>query len=75
LYSLSISETACRPHVSRQKLHDLLSERKGFTPEMALRIAFRPAQRLWLISTASTTIQIVSADVPAEHCIWRNNRW
>ncbi|MGH8214949.1 MAG: HigA family addiction module antitoxin, partial [Rhodanobacteraceae bacterium] len=24
--------------VSRQTLHDLLAERKGFTPEMALRV-------------------------------------
>lgn len=35
---LSVSETARRLHVSRQTLHDLLAERKGFTPEMALRI-------------------------------------
>jgi len=35
---LSVSETARRLHVSRQTLHDLLSERKGFTPEMALRV-------------------------------------
>lgn len=35
---LSVAETARRLHVSRQTLHDLLAERKGFTPEMALRI-------------------------------------
>lgn len=35
---LSVAETARRLHVSRQTLHDLLGERKGFTPEMALRI-------------------------------------
>lgn len=35
---LSVTETARRLHVSRQTLHDLLAERKGFTPEMALRI-------------------------------------
>ncbi len=35
---LGVSETARRLHVSRQSLHDLLTERKGFTPEMALRI-------------------------------------
>jgi len=35
---LSVSETARRLYVSRQTLHDLLSERKGFTPEMALRV-------------------------------------
>jgi antitoxin HigA-1 len=35
---LSVSETARRLHVSRQTLHDLLAERKGFTPEMALRV-------------------------------------
>lgn len=35
---LSVSETARRLHVSRQTVHDLLAERKGFTPEMALRI-------------------------------------
>jgi addiction module HigA family antidote len=35
---LSVSQTARRLHVSRQTLHDLLAERKGFTPEMALRI-------------------------------------
>lgn len=35
---LSVSETARRLRVSRQTLHDLLAERKGFTPEMALRI-------------------------------------
>jgi antitoxin HigA-1 len=35
---LSVSEAARRLHVSRQTLHDLLAERKGFTPEMALRI-------------------------------------
>lgn len=36
--NLSVSEAARRLHVSRQTLHDLLAERKGFTPEMALRI-------------------------------------
>jgi addiction module HigA family antidote len=35
---LSVAEAARRMHVSRQTLHALLSERKGFTPEMALRI-------------------------------------
>ncbi len=35
---LSVAETARRLHVSRRTLHDLLAERKGFTPEMALRI-------------------------------------
>ena len=35
---LSVSETARRLHVSRQTLHDLLAERKSFTPEMALRV-------------------------------------
>lgn len=35
---LSVSETARRLRVSRQTLHGLLSERKGFTPEMALRV-------------------------------------
>lgn len=35
---LGVTETARRLHVSRQTLHDLLAERKGFTPEMALRI-------------------------------------
>lgn len=35
---LSVSEAARRLHVSRQTLHELLAERKGFTPEMALRI-------------------------------------
>ena len=35
---LSVSEAARRLHVSRQTLHALLAERKGFTPEMALRI-------------------------------------
>src|SRR5579875_2647739 len=35
---LSVTETARRLHVSRQTLHDLLAERKGFTPEMALRV-------------------------------------
>lgn len=35
---LSVAETARRLHVSRQTLHSLLAERKGFTPEMALRI-------------------------------------
>lgn len=35
---LSVSETARRLRVSRQTLHDLLAERKGFTPEMALRV-------------------------------------
>ena len=35
---LSVAETARRLHVSRQTLHELLAERKGFTPEMALRI-------------------------------------
>jgi addiction module HigA family antidote len=35
---LSVAETARRLHVSRQTLHDLLAERKGFTPEMALRV-------------------------------------
>lgn len=35
---LSIAEAARRLHVSRQTLHDLLAERKGFTPAMALRV-------------------------------------
>lgn len=35
---LSVAETARRLHVSRQTLHELLAERKGFTPEMALRV-------------------------------------
>ena len=35
---LSVTETARRLHVSRQTVHELLAERKGFTPEMALRI-------------------------------------
>ena len=35
---LSVAETARRLHVSRQTLHGLLAERKGFTPEMALRV-------------------------------------
>lgn len=35
---LSVAETARRLRVSRQTLHDLLAERKGFTPEMALRV-------------------------------------
>lgn len=35
---LSVAETARRLYVSRQTLHDLLAERKGFTPEMALRV-------------------------------------
>ena len=35
---LSVAEAARRLHVSRQTLHDLLAERKGFTPEMALRV-------------------------------------
>ena len=35
---LSVSEAARRLHVSRQMLHELLAERKGFSPEMALRI-------------------------------------
>src|SRR5579875_1892613 len=34
---LSVTETARRLHVSRQTLHDLLAERKGFTPETAQR--------------------------------------
>ena len=36
--ALSVAETARRLHVSRQTVHDLLAERKGFTPEMALRV-------------------------------------
>lgn len=35
---LSVTEAARRLHVSRQTLHELLAERKGFTPEMALRV-------------------------------------
>jgi len=35
---LSVAETARRLHVSRQTLHGLLAEHKGFTPEMALRV-------------------------------------
>jgi addiction module HigA family antidote len=35
---LSVTETARRLHVSRQTLHDLLAERKTFTPKMALRV-------------------------------------
>lgn len=35
---LSVAECARRLHVSRQTVHDLLAERKGFTPEMALRV-------------------------------------
>jgi addiction module HigA family antidote len=35
---LSVAEAARRLRVSRQTLHDLLAERKGFTPAMALRV-------------------------------------
>ncbi|MHB8447697.1 MAG: HigA family addiction module antitoxin [Rudaea sp.] len=35
---LSVAEASRRLRVSRQTLHDLLAERKGFTPEMALRV-------------------------------------
>jgi len=35
---LTVSEAARRLRVSRQTLHELLAERKGFTPEMALRV-------------------------------------
>lgn len=35
---LSVTETARCLRVSRQTVHDLLAERKGFTPEMALRV-------------------------------------
>lgn len=35
---LSVSEAARRLGVSRQMLHDLLAERRSFTPAMALRI-------------------------------------
>jgi len=35
---LSVAETARRLRVSRQTVHDLLAERKSFTPEMALRV-------------------------------------
>ena len=35
---LSVSEAARRLGVSRQMLHDLLGERRAFTPAMALRI-------------------------------------
>ncbi|MGH8113332.1 MAG: HigA family addiction module antitoxin [Rhodanobacteraceae bacterium] len=35
---MSVSATARELHVSRQTLHELLAERKGFTPEMALRV-------------------------------------
>ncbi|MGH8232630.1 MAG: HigA family addiction module antitoxin [Rhodanobacteraceae bacterium] len=35
---LSVAETARRLHVSRQTVHELLAERKSFTPEMALPI-------------------------------------
>ncbi|MEO6966861.1 MAG: HigA family addiction module antitoxin [Rhodanobacteraceae bacterium] len=35
---MSVTETARRLHVSRQTVHELLAEHKGFTPEMALRI-------------------------------------
>ncbi|MGH8041090.1 MAG: HigA family addiction module antitoxin [Rudaea sp.] len=35
---LSVTEAARRLRISRQTLHDLLAERKGFTPEMALRV-------------------------------------
>jgi antitoxin HigA-1 len=35
---LNVSEAARRLHVSRQMLHELLAERKGFSPEMALRV-------------------------------------
>lgn len=47
---LSVAETARRLHVSRQTLHDLLAERKGFTPEMALRVGKLTGNRpgLWV---------------------------
>lgn len=35
---LSVAEAARRLRISRQTLHDLLAERKGFTTEMALRV-------------------------------------
>jgi addiction module HigA family antidote len=35
---LNVSEAARRLRISRQTLHELLAERKGFTPDTALRI-------------------------------------
>jgi addiction module HigA family antidote len=35
---LNVAEAARRLRVSRQTLHELLAERKGFTPAMALRV-------------------------------------
>jgi addiction module HigA family antidote len=35
---MNVAEAARGLHVSRQTLHNLLAERKGFTPEMALRV-------------------------------------
>lgn len=35
---LNVTQTARRLHVSRQTVHDLLAERKSFTPAMALRV-------------------------------------
>lgn len=48
--NLSVAETARRLHVSRQTLHELLAERKGFTPEMALRVGKLAGNgaRFWL---------------------------
>jgi len=34
---MSVAEAAWRLHVPRKALHELLAERKGFTPKMALR--------------------------------------
>lgn len=47
---MSVSEAARRLHISRQTLHALTSERKGVTPEMALRIGKLAGNgpRLWL---------------------------
>lgn len=62
-----MAETARRLHVSRQTLRDLLAERKGFTPEMALRVGKLAGNgaTLW-------TVQGVGSTSPPHHAKPRN---
>lgn len=65
---LSVSETARRLHVSRQTLYDLLNERKGFTPEMALRVGKLAGNgpALWLRMQQDYDLWHAARDLAAE---------
>ena len=65
---LSVTEAARRLHVSRQTLHELLAERKGFSPEMALRVGKLAGNGagLWLQMQQAYDLWHAERDLAAE---------